>query len=104
MLLLNMSQTMYRMGLDMQRTQLYLTQEQINWLKKTAKQESTTAAEINRRAIDICMTQPAYIKMKKEQKETLGEFLRKMALDAKKCNVHGPKDLATNTDKYLYHI
>ncbi len=87
----------------MKRTQLYLTQEQHDWLKKKAKQQDTTIAEINRRAIDACISQPETVNKEGAKSLTLGESMRQIADLAKKEENEGPKDLASNVDKYLYH-
>lgn len=87
----------------MRRTQLYLTQEQHDWLKKIAKQQDTTIAEINRRAIDACISQPETVNRNGAKPLTLGESMRQIAEIAKKEGFEGPKDLASNVDKYLYH-
>lgn len=89
--------------MKMHRTQLYLTQEQHDWLKKTAKQQGTTIAEINRRAIAACIAQPAIVKESESEPLTLGETMRQIARNAKEQNYKGPPDLASNVDKYLYH-
>ncbi len=87
----------------MKRTQLYLTQEQHDWLKKKAKHQGITMAEITRKAINACISQPAIIDKNESKPLTLGESLRQMAEFAEKSGYKGPKDLASNVDKYLYH-
>ncbi|KUK79240.1 MAG: hypothetical protein XD95_0528 [Microgenomates bacterium 39_7] len=90
-------------GMNMKRTQLYLTKEQLDWLKKIAKKQGTSIAEINRRAIDACISQPEKVEKNKVKPLTLGESMRQIAELAKKEKFKGPKDLASNVDKYLYH-
>jgi hypothetical protein len=41
-------------------------------------------------------------KKKVKRKMAAGDFLLKMAQDAVRLGAKGPKDLATNPDKYLY--
>lgn len=78
----------------MTRTQIYLPNEQINYFRQRAIRESVTVSEAIRRTFDECIP----IKPKKN----VGRVLVEMAIDAKKRGVKGPKDLATNLDKYLY--
>ena len=80
----------------MERTQIYLPKSQIKKLKGLARKKKTTVSELVRDAVDIQYGIKIQIPQKK--RETLLEFAKRInALGPK-----GPKDLATNMDKYLY--
>lgn len=61
-----------------------------------------TAAQMIR--VKIKINTPALKKKAKRKKKYKngGELLMAMAADAERLNAKGPKDLATNPDKYLY--
>ncbi len=84
--------------MKMHRTQLYITQEQHDWLKRKARQEDTTMAKISRKAIDSLIQSESNTKNSQNQKNVFIEI----AELAKKRGYKGPKDLASNVDKYLY--
>ena len=84
------------------RTQMYLASDQVVWLKRIAKQKKTTMAEISRRAIDH-YRQKNQSDYQYPASENAGEFLLKLAENAEIKGHKGPKNLAQNTDRYLYH-
>ena len=94
---------MYIIGSEMKmhRTQLFITQEQYDWLKRTAKQHGSTIAEINRKAIEYFIPRPNLL-ASQQTKQTLGKALREVATLAQKNGDTGPSDLASNLDRYLY--
>ena len=79
----------------MTRTQIYLPQDLINIFRQRAFEENISVSEAIRRALESCET-------KKKTQKNVGKILLAMAQDAEKRKIKGPKDLATNLDKYLY--
>ena len=78
----------------MNRTQIYLPQKQIEILRKEAQKQRTTTSEIIRRIL-------------REKIEKAPALLQRKSLfdAAKRINARGtkgPRDLASNLDKYLY--
>lgn len=86
------------------RTQIYLPENQIARLKQLAYQEDISVSEIIRRTIKEKFT--LKIKKsrvtKKRKYKNAGEWLLSMAKEAERKGFKGPKDLASNVDKYLY--
>ena len=76
----------------MVRTQVQLTEEQANLLKKIASERHISIAELVRRSVDIFIHSRPYIDM---------EERRRRALAAAGCFHSGVSDLSTNHDKYL---
>ena len=87
----------------MKRTQLYLTQEQHDWLQRNAKKQGTTMAKLTRKILAHHIAQPPSARLKENKEQTLGDFFLQMAKNAEDSGYKGPKDLASNVDKYLYH-
>ncbi|OGK23643.1 hypothetical protein A3A46_02205 [Candidatus Roizmanbacteria bacterium RIFCSPLOWO2_01_FULL_37_13] len=87
------------------RTQIYLPENQTEKLKELAYKQHISVSEVVRRTIDekIIKTKPS-VKQKKTIKKykNAGEWLLSMARDAERRGFKGPKDLASNVDKYLY--
>lgn len=81
----------------MLRTQIYLPASQVKALKAVAAKENSSVSELVRGAVEYKLNGT-----KKKPKESVGKWLQRLAEDAKKRGVKGPKDLATNMDKYLY--
>lgn len=79
----------------MNRTQIYLPEKQIVILRKEAEKRHTTTSEIIRRILG-----------EKIERFTAPPRQRKSLFDAaKRINAkgtRGPRDLASNLDKYLY--
>ncbi len=83
---------------NMLRTQIYLPESQLKILKRKAADGNTSVSEIVRQAIDTTLLK----KQGKKKFRNAGASLLAMARKAKKMGVKGPRDLATNMDKYLY--
>lgn len=79
----------------MTRTQIYLPYDQISYLRQRALAENTSVSEIIRRVIEDSGP-------KKKTKINAGKWLLSLAKLGEQRKVKGPKDLATNLDKYLY--
>jgi hypothetical protein len=73
------------------RTQIQLTSEQSNGLKRMAKRKNKSIAELIRLSVDKYIASEGLMD---------DEQVKKMALDAV-GKLHGPKDLAINHDDYL---
>lgn len=88
----------------MVRTQLYLAQNQLLQLKKIAFQEDISLSSLLRKWVDegLGKNRNKYKKVKKIKRKTAGDILLAMARKAEKIGWEGPKDLASNVDKYLY--
>jgi len=80
------------------RTQVYLPQSQINYLKDLALTNKTSISEELRMALDESKS------IKKETKRKITETTSAQWLlkDFDKIKFEGPADLATSVDKYLY--
>lgn len=83
----------------MLRTQIYLPESQINFLKKIAYQEDVSLSEAIRRLIEERLKKVKKIRPKLQNP---GSWLLSLAKKAKKLRVKGPKDLASRVDFYLY--
>lgn len=79
------------------RTQIYLTQKQHSSLKKKAASLNTTVSDQIRKIIEKDLEAE-----KKSRPFNAGKWLLSMAEEAERIGASGPKDLATNMDKYLY--
>lgn len=86
------------------RTQIYLPENQVTQLKQIAYKEDLSVSEIIRRTLEEKLT----IKIKKgkdtkkKKYKNAGAWLLSQARMAERRGWKGPKDLATNVDKYLY--
>ena len=90
-------------AIHMKRTQIYLPQQQHDHLKSLALKQQTTVSEVIRRIINDKSVADSHIgSIKKPSYKTAGDWLLEQAEWAEKANVHGPTDLATNLDEYLY--
>lgn len=78
----------------MNRTQIYLPKKQIEILRKEAQKQRTTTSEVIRRIL------------REKTERTPTRLQRESLFDAaKRINVKGmkgPRDLASDLDKYLY--
>ena len=86
---------------SMIRTQIRLPTESLDWLKKTAKAETTSMAEIIRRAVSFYQ-QHIQAKKKHQSLKNSGDFLLTLAEKGKELDIAPPSDLAQNFDQYLY--
>lgn len=77
------------------RTQVYLSKTDIDFLKDLARANKSTMSEELRKSLEAVK----HISKKKKAKLSSMEWLLK---DLDKIKFEGPKDLATNIDKYLY--
>ena len=84
------------------RTQVYLPQTQIKFLKDLARANETTMSEELRKSLDTIRRVKPKPRKKNKVELSAGEYLLEMAKEARKLGFKGPKDLATNLDKYLY--
>jgi len=75
----------------MVRKQIYLTETLEREIDHQSKRENKTQAQVVRELLEEGL-------QKRERKMPAGEFLLRMASHAGK----GPKDLSTNSDRYLY--
>lgn len=81
----------------MLRTQIYLPQLYLRHLRQEAKKKNTTLSNTIRSLIekDIRAKQPI-------KRQNAGTWLLSLAKEAERLKIRGPKDLASNMDKYLY--
>jgi hypothetical protein len=79
------------------RTQVYLTEEQVQAIKLRSRHERKPEAEVIREVVQngLAVSQGA-------KKQTTGEALLELVALGKKYNISGPTDLSTNHDDYLY--
>jgi len=82
----------------MMRTQIYLPADQIRNLKKIALEENSSLSLVIRRIIGDKLQE----KKPNLEKNNCGKWLLSLGKRAEELKVKGPKDLATNLDKYLY--
>ena len=82
----------------MKRTQIYMTPQQHKLLQQKAHEEGTSVSHIIRKAIEKEVEK----KEQKKKKVNPGKWLLEMAEEAERRGFHGPPDLATNMDEYLY--
>lgn len=81
--------------LSMIRSQIYLEQEQIRFLKRVAHEKNVTMSDVIRGLIDSRLN-------KKVTKINSGEWALELAKKAESMKIKGPKNLSTDSDKYLY--
>ena len=79
------------------RTQVYLTEEQSQTIKRRSQQEQKPEAEIIRELLDNGLVASNTTKRK-----STGETLIELATLGEKLGLKGPTDLSTNLDDYLY--
>jgi hypothetical protein len=79
------------------RTQVYLTEDQIRDIKLRAKREDKPEAEVIRELLATGID--AY---RRQDRETTGDALLRLAKLGKKLQVKAPADLSTRVDDYLY--
>ena len=90
----------------MSRTQIYFPEEELAILRQEAALKNVSLAKIIR--TKVAQSTPAIKKIKKISRKkkikykNAGALLRAMAEEAERLDFRGPKDLASNTDKYLY--
>ena len=83
----------YHIG--MIKSQIYLEQQQVNFLRQVARQEKSTMSSIIRDLINEKIPNG-------QMQKNSGQWVLELAQKAEKMKVKGPSDLATNHDKYLY--
>jgi len=76
----------------MNRTQIYLTKTQIEALRQIAQKRNTSISEVIR----------SLIRERFKKVPVKKEGLLSAARRINKFGIKGPRDLATNLDKYLY--
>ena len=81
----------------MERTQIYLPKSQIKRLKELAYKKKTTVSGLVRDAVDVQYAAPLKTVLRKKE-ETFLEAADRI----NRLGPPGPKDLASNVDKYLY--
>jgi hypothetical protein len=81
----------------MNRTQVYLTDEQTRDIKTRARRERRRQADIIRD-----MLERGRLTSQGKRKETTGEALLRLAALGRQLGMTGPTDLSTNHDDYLY--
>ncbi|MBI4008704.1 CopG family transcriptional regulator [Candidatus Roizmanbacteria bacterium] len=86
------------------RTQIYLPQNQISQLKQIAYKEEVSVSEIIRRTLEekLTMKRKKGKDIKKKKYKNVGAWLLSQARMAERQGWKGPRDLASNVDKYLY--
>jgi lysyl-tRNA synthetase class I len=93
---------------SMQRTQVYLPQSQLDWLKAKAKKENISMAALIRKAIEYYQRWQKHSFRHGHSQETTyvpqnsSQFLLMLADQAQSQAEQGPPDLAKNIDQYLY--
>ncbi len=80
----------------MQRTQIYLPRTQLLALKEIARKQDTTTSDVIRLFLS------AQLQSKKPKTVRKAETLQQAGKRIGALGIKGPKDLATNMDKYLY--
>lgn len=85
--------------MPMHRTQVYFPEEVLEILRQEAEEKNTTLAHVIRKKIEKTMPK---LKKKKKKYKNAGDLLLEMAKEAERLGASGPKDLATDPDKYLY--
>ena len=88
--------------MPMHRTQVYFPEEVLEILREEAEKKNTTLAQVIRKKVESQTPAIKKIKKKKKKYKNAGNLLRAMAEEAERLGFSGPKDLATNPDKYLY--
>ena len=83
----------------MLRTQIYLPENQIRQLKKIAAESNISLSEVVRRVVNKIILGNG---VKTNKQQNTGQWLNQLAKEAKNLGSKGPKDLASNVDKYLY--
>jgi hypothetical protein len=79
------------------RTQIYLTEEQTQGIKRRAKRENKAEAEIIRELLDTGRK----ISLNTTHEST-GDALLRLAKLGEKLHVKAPADLSSRIDDYLY--
>lgn len=80
----------------MNRTQIYLPKQRIETLRREARRRKTTMSELIRQVLDAALDRAPVIKGREREK------LLSAARRIGKLGRKGPKDLASQMDKYLY--
>ena len=79
------------------RTQVYLTEEQTQYIKLRAKRENKAEAEVIRELLDTGRHASPRI-----DQESTGDALLRLAKLGEKLHVKAPADLSSRIDEYLY--
>jgi hypothetical protein len=79
------------------RTHIYLTEEQDRDIKRRAQRERRRESDVTRALID----RGRFLSQGRTQ-ESLGEAMLRLAELGNQLGMHGPTDLSTNHDDYLY--
>jgi hypothetical protein len=87
---------------NMIRTQLYLPQQQHDRLKALALKQRTSMSSVVRQLIDEKIDPDAQTSSSTPRKMGCGQWLLDQAKLAENIGFHGPKDLASKVDEYLY--
>lgn len=77
------------------RNQIYLEKKQLNKLKELSYNNNKNVSQIIREIIN----KELFKDIKSKQS---GQWALSIAKEAQKKNIKAPKDLASNTDEYLY--
>ena len=93
---------MVYINVTMQRTQIYLSTQQLDRLKAEALRKHVTVSELIRRRIASKEDPDASMNVARTARQSAGDWLLTQATWAEKNGAHGPVDLASNVDKYLY--
>lgn len=88
--------------MPMHRTQVYFPEEILDLLREEAEENNVSLAHVIRKKVAAKTPAAKKIKKEKKRKKNAGDLFLEMARDARRMNAKGPKDLATNPDKYLY--
>lgn len=80
------------------RTQIYLQKKERDLLKQEAARKNITMAKLVR----MLVTEYAYRKKPPASKIKAGDFLLGLSDLARERGYRGPKNLARDSDKYLY--
>ena len=83
--------------MGMNRTQVFLTDEQKQDIKLRAKRENKREAEVIRELLDTGRTVS-----RRTQQESTGDALLRLATLGEKLQVKAPSDLSSRIDDYLY--
>lgn len=79
------------------RTQVYLTEQQAQTIKRQAHREQRPEAEVIRDLVD-----KGLLVSRGQKPQTAGESLLEVAALGERYGLKGPRDLSTNHDDYLY--
>jgi hypothetical protein len=84
------------------RTQIYLTEKQYRVLKEKSHAENEPIAVLVRDLVEKEFFHDKKKDISGKKDKNADNWLLKMAEEAEKSGAHGPTDLASNVDAYLY--